>query len=178
MRASLYRRTYKNSKNNYIKTMTRQISRSRTRKFLLQKMYALSMWWPIEDDRFMDSFFYGKFRVDLDEPYIKEMEKLLVEKETYCLWLMAKYAPKFDVKNMNIENSLPMMIGIVEMFFLKEEIPAKVSINEAVELAKMYADDSSKRIVNGVLNKIYQDIEKITSEIESYKLDTDFSFFS
>jgi len=34
------------------------------------------------------------------------------------------------------------------MFFLLEEIPAKVSINEAVELAKMYADDSSKRIVN------------------------------
>jgi transcription antitermination protein NusB len=117
----------------------------------------------------MDSFFHGKFRVDLDEDYIKEMQELLIEKERYSLGLIKHYAPKFDIENMNIENTLPIMIGIVEMFFLKEEIPAKVSINEAVELAKMYADDSSKRIVNGVLNKIYQDIETITKNLEDYK---------
>jgi transcription termination factor NusB len=34
------------------------------------------------------------------------------------------------------------------MFFLTEEIPGKVSINEAVEIAKVYGDDSSKKIVN------------------------------
>jgi hypothetical protein len=41
----------------------------------------------------------------------------------------------------------------------------------------MYADDSSKRIVNWVLNKIYQNIEAITKDIESYKYEWDFSFF-
>lgn len=157
--------------------MTKQVSRSRSRKFLLQKMYARSLWWKIDDDTFMDSFFHGKFRVDIDENYLKEMEQLIVEKEPYCLGLVKKYAPKFDIENMNIENTLPIMIGIVEMFFLKEEIPAKVSINEAVELAKIYADDSSKRIVNGVLNKIYQDIEMVEKNLEEYKLDTEFSFF-
>lgn len=157
--------------------MTRQISRSRTRKFLLQKMYARSVGGKIEEETFMDSFFHWKFRVDLDEKYIEEMQLLLIEKEKYSLGLIKKYAPKFDIENMNIENTLPIMIGIVEMFFLKEEIPAKVSINEAVELAKMYADDSSKRIVNWVLNKIYQDIEIITKDIESYKYENNFSFF-
>ncbi len=141
-------------------------------------MYARSLGWVIQEETFMDSFFHGKFRVDLDEWYIREMEQLLIEKEAYCLGLIKKYAPKFDIENMNIENTLPIMIGIIEMFFLKEEIPAKVTINEAVELAKMYADDSSKRIVNGVLNKIYQDIETINADIEKYKLDTSFSFFA
>jgi len=140
-------------------------------------MYARSLGWKIQEETFMDSFFHGKFRVDLDEKYIEEMQVLLIEKENYCLWLIKKYAPKFDIENMNIENTLPIMIGIVEMFFLKEEIPAKVSINEAVELAKMYADDSSKRIVNGVLNKIYQDIEIINNNLEDYKIKSDFSFF-
>ena len=140
-------------------------------------MYARSLWGVIEEDTFMDSFFHGKFRVDLDENYIKEMQTLLIEKEKYCLWIIKEYAPKFDIENMNIENTLPIMIGLIEMFFLKEEIPAKVSINEAVELAKIYADDSSKRIVNWVLNKIYQDIEKIGQNIESYKYETEFSFF-
>jgi transcription termination factor NusB len=37
---------------------------------------------------------------------------------------------------------LPIYIALSEMFFLNEEIPAKVSINEAIELSKTYADDS------------------------------------
>jgi hypothetical protein len=33
----------------------------------------------------MDSFFHGKFLVDIDAPYIEEMEQLLIEKEKYSL---------------------------------------------------------------------------------------------
>ena len=45
------------------------------------------------------------------------------------------------------------------MIYLKEEIPMKVSINEAVEMAKVYSSDSSKKIVNGILNNFYKNIE-------------------
>jgi N utilization substance protein B len=140
-------------------------------------MYAKSFNTADQDESFMESFFHGKFKVSIDLKYIDSMERLILEKESYCLGLIKKYAPKFDIESMNIENTLPMMIGIVEMFFLEEEIPVKVSINESVELAKVYADDSSKRIVNGVLNKIYQDIEIIEKNIEDYKLDINFSYF-
>jgi len=64
------------------------------------------------------------------------------------------------------------------MLFLKEEIPAKVTINEAVELAKVYGDDSAKKIVNGVLNKIYQDHKDITKDLESFNKKNNFSLFS
>jgi N utilization substance protein B len=49
---------------------------------------------------------------------------------------------------MNIINILPIYISLAEIFFLDEEIPIKVSVNEAIELAKFYSDDSSKKIVN------------------------------
>ena len=58
---------------------------------------------------------------------------------------------------------LPIFIGACEMLFLKEEIPAKVSMNEAIEIAKVYGDDSSKKIVNGVLNKLVTQIDEIMS---------------
>jgi N utilization substance protein B len=49
---------------------------------------------------------------------------------------------------MNLTYIIPVYISITEMLFIEEEIPPKVSINEAVELAKIYGDDSSRKIVN------------------------------
>jgi N utilization substance protein B len=34
------------------------------------------------------------------------------------------------------------------------EVPAKVTVNEAIELAKQFADDETKKFVNGILDKI------------------------
>jgi N utilization substance protein B len=53
------------------------------------------------------------------------------------------------------------------MFFLKEEIPLKVSINEAIDLAKAYWDDSSKKIVNWILNTILENVDEIKKELKA-----------
>jgi transcription termination factor NusB len=52
------------------------------------------------------------------------------------------------------------------MFFLNEEIPAKVSINEAIELSKTYADDSWKKMVNWILNKVLENFEELNNKIK------------
>lgn len=70
------------------------------------------------------------------------------------------YAPKFDVDTMLKTNILALMIAISEMLYLSEEIPAKVSMDEAINLAKYFWDDTSKNIVNGVLHSFYKNIEK------------------
>jgi N utilization substance protein B len=49
-----------------------------------------------------------------------------------------------------------LRIGIFELLFASE-IPARVAINESVELAKSFGGDSSSRFVNGVLGAIYRD---------------------
>jgi hypothetical protein len=72
---------------------------------------------------------------------------------------------------------LPIYIALAEMFFLHEEIPAKVSINEAIELAKIFSDDPVKKIVNGVLNNVFNDYEKLSNEINSIEIKNDFTFF-
>lgn len=64
------------------------------------------------------------------------------------------------------------------MLYLTEEIPAKVSINEGIELAKIYSDDSAKKIVNGVLNKLYENIDSLKMELSKIEPDTSFSLFT
>lgn len=48
-----------------------------------------------------------------------------------------------------------LRLAIYEILF-KEDIPAKVSINEAIELAKKFSDDKSVSFINGVLDKVYK----------------------
>jgi transcription antitermination protein NusB len=145
----------------YVETITSpmQASRKKTRKYLFQKLYA-SIFAPQNEELFYGSFFEGIFDFDLDEEYLKEMFILVREKESFFLGVIMKYAPKFDIESMNKATILSTAIGITEMYFYTGEIPAKVSINEAVELAKVYGDESSKKVVNGILNSFFEEISK------------------
>ena len=48
-----------------------------------------------------------------------------------------------------------LRIGVCELLYLSD-IPPKVTINEAVELAKKYGDRDSSKFVNGILDKIHK----------------------
>lgn len=88
------------------------------------------------------------------------MYTLTLQHQGYILNVIERYAPKFDIETMNRVTILATGIGVIEMHFFSGEIPAKVSINESVEIAKVYGDDQAKKIVNGILNNFFQDIEK------------------
>ena len=51
-----------------------------------------------------------------------------------------------------------LRLAVYEMLYVKE-IPAVISINEAVELSKKYDDPKAKSFINGVLNKVKDIIE-------------------
>jgi transcription antitermination factor NusB len=64
-------------------------------------------------------------------------------------------------KNWRVERMSKLDISILRIaayeILFREEIPPKVSINEAVELAKRYGSEESGRFINGVLDHIYSD---------------------
>ena len=51
-----------------------------------------------------------------------------------------------------------LRLAIYEILY-NNSVPAKVAINEAVELAKYFGSDTSSRFVNGVLGTIYSDVQ-------------------
>ena len=134
-------------------------SRKKTRKYLLQKLYA-RIYGEIPEQNFYEAFFDGILDFTSDTAYLDEMFQIIIAKQDNILHIITLYAPKFDLETMLKTNILALSIAIAEMLYLKEEIPAKVSINEAIELAKYYGDDTSKNIVNGILNSFFANIEK------------------
>ncbi len=156
--------------------MNKITSRKKTRKLLFQKLFSL--WYNKgEDSLFNDSFVESKLKDSLDENYLKEMEEIVLSKENQLIEILKMYAPKFSPKNMDLTYVIPIFIWASEMFYLKEEIPAKVSINEAIEISKIYWSDSAKKIVNGVLNKVYENYDEIKEKLKSFDGKSDFSFF-
>lgn len=67
--------------------------------------------------------------------------------------LISKYTDNWRIERMAVIDRNIIRLATYELLFT-EDIPPKVSINEAVELAKKYGDEESGRFVNGVLDKI------------------------
>jgi len=89
------------------------------------------------------------FVSDLVEKVIKDADK--VDE------IIAKFAPDWPIDQItNVDRNI-LRIGAWELKF-SEDIPSKVAINEAIELAKTFGGESSGRFVNGVLGAIYKDM--------------------
>jgi len=67
--------------------------------------------------------------------------------------IISKCADNWDIKRMAVIDKNILRLGIYEILH-REDIPPKVSINEAIELAKKYGDVDSGKFVNGILDKV------------------------
>ncbi|MFH1225706.1 MAG: transcription antitermination factor NusB [bacterium] len=82
-----------------------------------------------------------------------------------------QYAPEWPLEQITIVDRNVLRIGIYELRY-DRDIPPRVAINEAIEVAKTFGGESSGKFVNGVLGAIYKNlIEKgeITDEPEPGK---------
>lgn len=156
--------------------MTSNINRKKTRKLLYQELYA-NTFNIMDIEEFYNSFFEDVFTFNRDEEYLNEISKIIKNYEWFFIHVIKKYSPKFDFEKMNVINIIPIYIALAEMFYLSEEIPWKVSINEAVEVAKTYWDNSAKRIVNWVLNKVLEDHEELETIKNNFDWNNTYSIF-
>lgn len=71
--------------------------------------------------------------------------------------LIKAHAPEWPLDRMDpVERSI-LVIGTCELLDPEKDVPVNVAINEAIELAKTYGDESSGKFINGVLNAIAHD---------------------
>lgn len=73
--------------------------------------------------------------------------------------IIEKAAPDWPLDKISVMDRNILRIGLYELLFAdRKEVPAKVAINEAIELAKNYGGETSSRFVNGVLGAVYKEI--------------------
>lgn len=77
--------------------------------------------------------------------------------------LIKKYAKNWGIERMAVIDRNILRLACFELTSL-DDIPPKVSINEAIELAKRFGDMDSARFVNGILDKIYKAEGEKTNE--------------
>jgi len=73
--------------------------------------------------------------------------------------IIEKAAPEWPIEQITIVDRNVLRIGLFELLYSnKEEVPPKVAINEAIELAKTFGGESSGKFINGVLGTVYKEI--------------------
>ena len=80
-------------------------NRKKTRRLLFQALFSATFTPFVEED-FLESFFSKDFEYEIDEKYLKEMIKIIFEKEEFFIEMIKKYSPKFDFEKMSILNLL------------------------------------------------------------------------
>jgi transcription antitermination protein NusB len=76
--------------------------------------------------------------------------------------IIEKTAPEWPLEQITIIDRNVLRIGLYELIFEdKSEVPPKVAINEAIELAKNFGGESSGKFINGVLGTVYKEMTKM-----------------
>ncbi len=102
-----------------------------------------------------------EFGPGLDEEYefidrlvigaVKNLEKIDA--------IIEKAAPAWPIAQITAVDRAVLRLGLYELLFgTRDEVPPKVAINEAIELAKAFGGESSGKFVNGVLGTVYREI--------------------
>lgn len=96
-----------------------------------------------------------------DLKFVHELAKGVVKHIAEIDNIIEKAAPEWPIAQISIIDRNVLRIGLFELLYAnKEEVPPKVAINEAIELAKTFSGQTSGKFVNGVLGTVYKQLEE------------------
>ena len=96
-----------------------------------------------------------------DEGFVNNLIKGVVGHRKELDNIIEKAAPMWPIDQIDMIDRNVLRLGLYELLYEnKEEVPPKVAINEAIELAKSFGGESSGKFINGVLGTVYREIEK------------------
>jgi N utilization substance protein B len=94
-----------------------------------------------------------------DRPFMEKLLDGVMSKQSELDMVIEKAAPEWPIERISPVDRNILRLGLFELLFAdRSEVPAKVAINEAIELAKQFGGDNSSRFVNGVLGAVYKEI--------------------
>ncbi len=111
-----------------------------------------------------------------DISFMEELAQGVISKKPEIDLIITKAAPDWPLEKISVVDRNVLRIGLYELLFAdKGEVPAKVAINEAIELAKSFGGENSGKFVNGVLGSIYKEMGEPGKDAVSRKKDEKFN---
>ena len=105
-----------------------------------------------------------------DTDFMENLLKGVIKKRKDIDTVIEKAAPEWPIDKISSVDRSVLRIGLFELLFGdREQVPPKVAINEAIELAKNFGGDASGKFVNGVLGAVYKELGEPGKEDTSKK---------
>ncbi len=94
-----------------------------------------------------------------DVPFMEDLLKGTISRKNDLDLVIEKAAPEWPLSRIAPVDRNVLRLGLYELLFAdRDKVPAKVAINEAIELAKSFGGENSGRFVNGVLGAVYKEL--------------------
>lgn len=112
-----------------------------------------------------------------DLPFMEKLLDGVMAKQPELDLVIEKAAPEWPIDRISPVDRNILRLGLYELLFAdRNEVPAKVAINEAIELAKQFGGENSSRFVNGVLGAVYKEIGEPGKDEQSKRRRKDVPF--
>jgi transcription antitermination protein NusB len=94
-----------------------------------------------------------------DMPFMENLLRTAITKQKEIDDVIVKAAPEWPIEKIASIDRNILRLGLTELLYAdRAQVPAKVAINEAIELAKTFGGNSSSKFVNGVLGAVYVEL--------------------
>jgi len=102
-----------------------------------------------------------EFGPGIDEPdFVWRIAKGVIEHIKELDDIIKRVAPDWPINQIAIVDRNVLRIGLYELMYAdRNEVPPKVAINEAIEIAKNYGGQNSPKFINGVLGTVFRELE-------------------
>ena len=133
-------------------------SRRSSREAVLQALYAIEVGKETKSKALKDILKRESRNHDAKN-FITELFNVSLSNREWCEDQIKSRLNNWEFKRVAILDRLLLIVAIAEIFFI-DTVPPKVSISEAIQIAKRYSTEDSSAFVNGVLDNIYKSVAK------------------
>jgi len=133
-----------------------QLNRSELRKKIMTILYQINVYNTNKIDYRVEDIV--KEVLEIDNEFVKDIVYGVVTKKEELDSIANKYLNSWTIDRLGNTDQSILRMGIYELLYTNT--PNIVAINEAIELAKLYSDDDVRKMINGVLDKIYHEVLK------------------
>lgn len=108
---------------------------------------------------------FGPGLSDINREFVCNLARGVAEHMGDIDAIIEKAAPEWPIDQITLVDKNVLRLGLFELMYgNREEVPPKVAINEAIELAKNFSGETAGKFVNGVLGTVFRELEQSSSE--------------
>jgi len=131
--------------------------RRKAREIALQFLYQLDLHGAVDPEPYEAEFWARHHVDDAAREFAERLVRGTKQNQAKVDGLLGQYAEHWDLERMAVVDRNILRMALYELAW-HPEVPPKVVINEAIEIAKKFGTQESSRFVNGVLDRVLREL--------------------